>query len=416
MTAYRRISACRICGSKHLEPVLDLGEQTLTGVFPRAAGADPTRGPLRLVKCATSEHACGLVQLEHTYDASEMYGENYGYRSGLNASMVRHLQAKVRRILDILTVGAGDLVLDIGSNDGTTLSAYPQSGATLVGIDPTGLKFKRYYPEHVQLVPEFFSVGTLAANFPQRQAKVITSFSMFYDLESPLQFMREIREALAQDGIWVFEQSYLPSMLESNSYDTVCHEHLEYYALKQIHWMARRAGLKLLDVEFNDVNGGSFSVLAARAESKRQPSGTIERVLQEEGAKELDSLAPYEAFRVRVRESRAALRDFLVNVRQRGERVCALGASTKGNVILQYCGVTPEQIESVGEVNEEKFGRYTPGTRLPILAEDEVLASAPDYLLVLPWHFRKFFATNRRFAGRKLVFPLPTLEVVSVPA
>jgi len=415
LTAYRRIAACRICGSERLQPVLDLGEQTLTGVFPRDAAADLTRGPLRLVKCAASEQSCGLVQLEHSYDAGEMYGENYGYRSGLNASMVRHLQAKVRRILDTVALGPGDLVLDIGSNDGTTLSAYPQSGATLAGIDPTGLKFKKYYPPHVQLIPEFFSLATLAAHFPQRKARVITSFSMFYDLESPLQFMSEIREALAHDGIWVFEQSYLPTMLQSNSYDTVCHEHLEYYALKQIHWMASRAGLKLLDVEFNDVNGGSFSVLAARAESARQPSGAIERVLQEEAAKELDSLAPYEAFGARVRESRAALRDFLMNARQRRARVCALGASTKGNVMLQYCGVTPELIESVGEVNEEKFGRYTPGTRLPIVPECEVLASNPDYLLVLPWHFRKFFETNRGLAGRKLVFPLPTLEVVSVP-
>ena len=257
---YKKVEKCRICGNTHLEQVLDLGEQMLTGVFPREKGEKVTTGPLRLVKCTGTNDACGLLQLEHSYDLGEMYGENYGYRSGLNASMVAHLHNKVKRILGMVNLQAGDLVIDIGSNDSTTLQAYPANGAVLVGVDPTGVKFKTYYPQHIQLIPDFFSAELVQARFPNKKAKVVTSFSMFYDLEDPLGFMRQVHDVLAEDGIWVFEQSYMPTMLATNSYDTVCHEHLEFYALRQIQWMAERVGFRIKDVEFNDVNGGSFSV------------------------------------------------------------------------------------------------------------------------------------------------------------
>jgi NDP-4-keto-2,6-dideoxyhexose 3-C-methyltransferase len=409
---YSTIPQCRICGNRQLTEVLDLGSQILSGVFPSRADQAVSSGPLRLVKCDSSG-GCGLLQLQHTYDLSELYGLNYGYRSGLNASMVQHLQEKVRRIVRRVPLGRGDLVVDIGSNDSTTLQAYPNCGCTLVGVDPTGVKFRSYYPEHIELIADFFSAACIRQRFGDRKAAVITSFSMFYDLEDPLQFMREVAGLLDRNGIWVFEQSYMPTMLARNSYDTVCHEHLEYYALKQIQWMADQAGLRLLDVEFNDVNGGSFSVVAARTDAEHTQGESIQRVLEEEALRGLDTLDPYIAFAARTRTSRDSLREFLATARAKGQRVCALGASTKGNVILQYCGVTAREIECVGEVNEDKFGCFTPGTLIPIVAESELHARNPDRLLVLPWHFRSFFQTNGRFPGRQLVFPLPTLETVT---
>lgn len=240
---YTKIEKCRICGNVNLEQVLNLGEQALTGVFPREKSNQVTSGPLRLVKCiGENDDECGLLQLEHSYELSEMYGENYGYRSGLNDSMVKHLHKKVERILASVELNDGDLVVDIGSNDSTTLQAYPSSGPNLVGIDPTGIKFHKYYPDHIQLIPDFFSSRLLNNRFPGKKAKIITSFSMFYDLEKPMKFMQEVFDVLADDGVWVFEQSYMPTMLEMNSYDTVCHEHLEYYALSQIKWMSDRVG------------------------------------------------------------------------------------------------------------------------------------------------------------------------------
>lgn len=411
--SFSRIERCRICGNTRLEPVLDLGEQMLTGVFPRRRPADVTVGPLRLVKCHGEEpQACGLLQLEHSYDLEEMYGDNYGYRSGLNPSMVAHLEAKVQRISGLVDLRAGDLVIDIGSNDATTLKAYSEPGLDLVGIDPTGAKFRRYYPEHVRLIPDFFSSELVRNAFPGRKAKVVTSFSMFYDLEAPMDFMRQVHEILADDGIWVFEQSYMPSMLRTNSYDTVCHEHLEFYALNQIKWMTDRVGLTIRDVEFNDTNGGSFSVTVARSATGDSVRPAVQAILDEEGKAGLQTLEPYREFEARVLRSREELSTFIDQARAEGKVVGAIGASTKGNVLLQFCGLSPDRVSSVGEVNPEKYGCFTPGTYLPIVPEDELLAQRPDYLLILPWHFRRFFETSEKFRGMELVFPLPRLSVV----
>jgi hypothetical protein len=318
-------------------------------------------------------------------------------------------------ILDKIKLVPGDLVLDIGSNDGTTLSAYPDY-LLLVGIDPTGAKFSRFYPAHVKLIPEFFSADLLLRAFQGKKAKVVTSFSMFYDLESPVDFAKEVASVLDEvDGIWVFEQSYMPLMLERNSYDTICHEHLEYYMLKQIVWIAERAGLKIVDVELNDINGGSFSVVAVHESSYLKDSvGVVDKMLKLEADAGLNELFPYQAFSRRAEQSKIELQEFIHGVRKKGERIFGIGASTKGNVLLQYSDITADEIESIGDVNPDKFGSVTPGTWIPICDEKTALAANPDYLLVLPWHFREFFLGNPLFRGRKLVFPLPKLEVVEV--
>ena len=408
----KSIDRCRICDNKQLVEVLDLGIQALTGVFPQTRSQSVTRGPLRLVKCMGGD-VCGLLQLQHSYDLSEMYGLNYGYRSGLNKSMVEHLHGKVRRILPRVELSADSLVIDIGSNDSTTLQAYPTSVGTLVGIDPTGVKFGHYYPPHISLIPDFFSARRVREAFGAKKAAVITSFSMFYDLEEPLVFMQEVFDSLDAEGIWVFEQSYMPTMLERNSYDTVCHEHLEYYGLKQIQWMAQRVGLTIVDVEFNDVNGGSFSIVAAKTGSRQAKNAkAIEGLLDSEKRLGLDTLQPYIEFAARTRASRDTLVGFIDSAIQSGKTVSALGASTKGNVVLQYCGLDEKRINRVGEVNETKFGCFTPGSLIPIVPEDELLKTDPDQLLVLPWHFRSFFESSARLKGRNLLFPLPTLQSV----
>lgn len=223
--AYQRLERCRVSGSPNLIPVLHLGEQELTGVFPQP-DKSVTAGPLDVVWCPDS----GLLQLGHSFDPDEMYGENYGYRSGLNASMVRHLTEKVGFLEELADLKSGDTVLDIGSNDATSLKAYKTPGLKRIGIDPTGAKFREYYPDSITLVPDFFS----AANFrsvSREPARIVTSIAMFYDLEDPIAFARDIASVLASDGLWHFEQSYMPAMLRTTSYDTICHEHLEYYSL-----------------------------------------------------------------------------------------------------------------------------------------------------------------------------------------
>ena len=410
---HKKIEHCRICGNNNLVEVLSLGDQVLTGVFPRSTAERVTKGPLSLVMCKVrDENQCGLVQLAHSYDLNELYGSNYGYRSGLNKSMVIHLHDKVRNILGITRLEKGDLVIDIGSNDSTSLQAYPRKDYTLVGIDPTGEKFREYYPSHIQLIPDFFSIEKVREYFGEKKAKVVTSFSMFYDLEQPLQFMREVYDVLASDGIWVFEQSYMPTMIETNSYDTICHEHLEYYALSQIKWMTDRVGFKIVAVEMNDINGGSFSVTVSKKDADYPEALNLEKVLEKERSLGINGEAYYAAFFGRVKKAKADFLDFVSKASAEGKTIFGLGASTKGNVLLQYCGVTPDQIKFIGEVNTDKFGCYTPGTLIPIISEEAALEKTPDYLVVLPWHFRRFFENNMKFKGRRLVFPLPNLEII----
>lgn len=406
MNRYTAVEKCRICKNTSLVKVVDLGTQTLTGVFPSDPKQAITRGPIQLVKCH-GDHACGLLQMAHSYDLGEMYGLNYGYRSGLNASMVEHLRGKVLRLLEIVKLQPGDLVIDIGSNDCTTLKFYGDLSVQAVGVDPTGVKFKDFYPPNVDLIPDFFSASLVKNKFPQKKAKVVTSFSMFYDLESPVDFAADVTEILDENGIWVFEQSYMPKMLETNSFDTACHEHLEYYGLKQIKWIMDKVGLKVVDVEFNDINGGSFSITAAKRESSFTVFKDLQTLIEQEKTAGLDGLEPYKAFQRNAEKTKLDLLAFLRTAKAENKRVAALGASTKGNVLLQFAEINNDLIYAVGEVNEEKFGRYTPGTLIPIVPENELLSEKPDYLLVLPWHFRNFFEQNAKFKNSTLVFPLP---------
>ena len=219
--------------------------------IPKTKNQKVPSGPLTLVKCRETnfKNSCGLVQLKESYNPEIMYGQNYGYRSGLNNSMVKHLHNKVKNILNLITLGHDEIVVDIGSNDSTLLQAYSKKQKTLVGFDPTGEKFQNYYPDHISLIKEFFSAKAFKNKFGNKKAKIITSIAMFYDLERPVEFAREVYEILVDDGIWLLELSYLPLMLEMNSFDTICHEHLEYYGLKQIHWIMEKVGFKIIAIE-----------------------------------------------------------------------------------------------------------------------------------------------------------------------
>ncbi|MFN2509164.1 MAG: class I SAM-dependent methyltransferase [Chthoniobacterales bacterium] len=416
---FREIEKCRICGNRDLVSVLSLGEQYLTGVFPRNPQAPLSKGPMELVACntATRRKACGLVQLRQSYDLNEMYGENYGYRSSLNRAMVKHLEAKVHRLVERHPLSPGDLVLDIGSNDGTLLSFYPELGVTVVGIDPSAAKFADYYREHISVIPDFFSAELFRARFGQRKAHIVTSIAMFYDLESPLRFMQDVASILDEEGVWHFEMSYLPAMLRTLSYDTICHEHLEYYSLKQIKWMTDRCGLKIINVEFNETNGGSFAVTAAQQSSSHfESTAQWEELLRIEETQALATAAQHRAFVDAVESHRAGLLELLNRLKAEGRTVLGYGASTKGNVLLQHCGITRELLPAIAEVNQDKFGCFTPGTHIPIISEAEAHALKPDYLFVLPWHFRDGIIKRESGflqRGGKMIFPLPAIEVVS---
>jgi hypothetical protein len=410
---HKSITECRIGGGSNLISVLNLGEQFLTGVFPKTRDQPVTRGPLELVWCPQS----GLLQMRNSFCNEEMFGDNYGYHSGLNASMVAHLESKARWIEKLTPLRTGDVVLDIGSNDATLLKSYASREGKRIGIDPTGQKFKNYYPPEILLVPDFFTASAFQEALPSgTRARVVTSISMFYDLERPLQFIQEVAEVLATDGIWHFEQSYMPAMLKTTSYDTVCHEHIEYYSLFVVSRMLRECGLRVLDVQMNDMNGGSFAVTACHENAPfRRNDQVIESILCDEEQLGLSTLRPYLDFEEKTFAHRLELQQIVRSLVADGKRILGYGASTKGNVLLQFCGFTAADIPAIAEVNPDKFGCFTPGSLIPIVSESEAKAMKPDYFLVLPWHFKDSIIRREQAylnSGGKFIFPLPEVEII----
>ena len=254
-----KIKICRSCKSKKLSKVFSLGKQTLTGIFPPSKNAKITKGNLSLILC----NKCKLLQLENNFNPNEMYGENYGYMSSLNKSMMTHLKLKALNFQKKYNLKSGQNILDIGSNDGTFLS-YFNKNFNLFGCDPTIKKFSRYYRKDIKQTPNFFS-GDL---FKDKKFNLITSISMFYDLPDPSKFAKEINSILDKNGVWHIELSYMPMMLKNISYDTICHEHLEYYSLKSLKYLLDKAGLKIISLAFNQINGGSIELDVAKKKSK----------------------------------------------------------------------------------------------------------------------------------------------------
>ena len=408
----KRIQKCRISGSENLLPVVSLGRQVLTGVFPKSKSEVISSGPLELVWSPESQ----LLQLSHSFNLDEMYGANYGYRSGLNQSMVSHLKTKVRNLEKWIVPSDGDCVLDIGSNDATTLKSYHTRNLKRIGVDPVGANYAANYTDGIVLIPEFFPAPALKAAVGSAKVKIVTSIAMFYDLEDPIAFVRAISELLDKNGVWHFEQSYMPSMIRLNSYDTICHEHLEYYSLHSVKYVLDRAGMKILDVQMNGINGGSFAVTAAREDSPLKADGVIvDWLLEQELRMRFDTPTPFREFEERIYAHRKALRSLIDALNSDKRKIFGYGASTKGNVVLQFCGFSEKDIPYVAEINSDKFGAFTPGTNIPIISEHEAKAMRPDYYLVLPWHFKDHIVRREQeflSSGGKLIFAFPEIEII----
>jgi hypothetical protein len=387
----------------------------LSGVFPEPGGASVKVGELTIVLCGE----CKLAQLDRDFPGHEMYGDNYGYMSSLNNSMIDHLRSIVLELEKSAELAPGDLVLDIGSNDGTMLSLYGIPGLVRVGMDPTIVKYSALYPLDAIKVPEFFSAGAFKVACPGKRAKVITTIAMLYDLPDPSGFATEVREILADDGLWHIEVSYGPWMLESGAFDAVCHEHIEYYSLHTLKRILDAAGFKICSVSFNEVNGGSISLTATPLSNskKREAIESVSSVISKENLDRYNEVAGWLSFGELARARIADVDEFIVRVKSSGRRIMALGASTKGNILLQSLSpIALGAIEAIGEVNDFKFGKVTPGTGIRIVPENEVIDSKPDFILVLPWHFRDSFdKLLEEFVSRggSVLYPLPKLEVAS---
>ena len=411
-------TTCRICGSSPLKRVIDLGEQYIASRF---VGEDVPKDlrrayPLELVRCAALGK-CGLVQLRHSIQPSLLYCD-YGYRSGINESMRSNLAEIVRKAEELVRLKRADTVLDIGCNDGTLLSSYQTQGIDRLGFDPAENVARSARQNGFEVVIDFFSAQAFRKVRPNVKAKVITSIAMFYDLESPADFVRDVASILHPEGVWVIELSYLPSMLRKNAFDTICHEHLEYYALSQIEWMLEEEGLKVQRIELNEVNGGSIRLFIGKKESsyaRADNSREVEQMRRDEKSLGLDSDRPYSAFCDNVLKIRDELRRLVLDLARAGKTVYLYGASTKGNVIIQFFGIDKNWVLKAADRNPDKWGKHTLGTDIAIISEEQARADKPDYFLVLPWHFFEGFKQRERAfleGGGKFIVPLPDVKVV----
>ena len=411
----RKRTTCRVCGSSSLTPVIDLGPQYLQGSFVKPGKEMPSTRKIgcTLLRCnpQQDENACGLLQMEHSVPPEILYAA-YWYRSGTNNTMRNHLRGIVDSVLEVVKKNNVS-VLDIGCNDGTLLSYYP-SQFEKYGCDPSDVAQE---VKNAKVVQDIFPSEELFKMLEGKQLDVITSIAMFYDLESPVDFVRGIKRFLSPDGIWIFEMSYMPRMLELDSYDTICHEHLEYYSLSVLEKICAMGGLKIFRIVFNEINGGSIRCYATHKEYSGHDEKTyatlINQVRQKEFDLELDTDKPYTSFQKRVEKLKKELHVLLVKLKKKEKKVHIYGASTKGNTILQWCGIDHKLVEYAAERNPDKFGAHTLGTNIPIISEEESRAMNPDYYLVLPWHFKEEFLQREKKAlenGTGFIFPVPKVE------
>ena len=419
-TSLVRRTSCRVCGSTRLAEILDLGDQYIAGAFADPGGDNPLRRriPLQLVRCDMQEDqsACGLVQLRHTVPGSILY-KSYWYRSGVNQTMTDNLHEIADQAERLVGLEAGDLVIDIGCNDGTLLDGYQTTSLKVLGFDPSSVA--RYALEKgYEVVEDFFARHEVDGRYPGQKARIVTSIAMFYDLEVPSEFVSDVKHVLSDDGVWVLELHYLPTMLEQNGFDAICHEHLEYYSLAVLEKLFAGAGLRVTRAELNDINGGSIRLFVQHDHHAKV--GTVDQEgLQllriDEFERELDSAQPYERFASASESIRDELRHVCLDLAAQGKTIHVYGASTKGNTILQYANLDNTVIPAAADRNPDKWGSRTIGTEIPIISEEESRAMKPDFYLALPWHFLpEFVSREQEFVerGGRFIVPFPEVTIV----
>lgn len=408
---------CRSCGSENLVDILTLGVQYISDFYD-SAEHEKDAMPLHLILCDPKKDGCGLLQLRHTAPRERLYRQ-YWYRSGINQTMRNALADITSKVESLTSLKQGDLVIDIGSNDSTLLRSYQTPDLELVGFEPSKNLMEYAKLEKGNVINDFFSYESLKKIYGDKKAKVITSIAMFYDLDDPNIFVQGIKNCLAQDGIWIIQMNYLVSMLEQNAFDNIGHEHLEYYSLYALEHLLSKHGLEVFDIELNNINGGSFRtyIRNAGANTKSLPGSEnrLKEVRQKESDLGLDELKIYEDFSARVNRLKDRTYNFIKEETQKGKTVYLYGASTRGNTLLQYYNLDNKFIKAAAERNPDKWGKFTVGTSIPIISEEQARKEKPDYFLVLPWAFVKEFVKRESEYlknGGKFIVPLPEFEII----
>ena len=410
------IKECRVCGSKKLTHILSLGEQYITN-FVEQPSLNAEKGPLDLVLCDPLEGGCGLLQLKNTFNHDILY-KKYWYRSGISTTMVKELSNIVDNAEKLVKLNVGDVVIDIGSNDGTLLKQYKTEGIIKVGFEPSNL-WELTNGNNVKILHDYFNFNSFNSEFPGKKAEIITSIAMFYDLENPNSFVSDIKRCLAENGVWIIQMNYLGLMLENNTFDNISHEHLEYYSLLTLEKLLQKHALEVFDVELNNVNGGSFRVyirhLGAQIGNSSTARGRLKAQRDYELNSRLESKETYINFARRIEKIKTDLIALLNTITQQGKKVYIYGASTRGLVLLQFAGIDNKLISAATDKNPDKWGKYIVGTGIKIIPLTKYRQEKPDYLFVLPYHFiDEIKEQEKEFINRggKLIIAIPNVRVI----
>jgi hypothetical protein len=417
----RVIDSCRVCGSKKLTPILSLGELYISDFLDPSKREEGASAPLELVLCNMKDGGCGLLQLRHTVSPDVMY-RNYWYRSGINKTMTDELSGIAEKVSFIADLKGGDCVIDIGANDGTLLRGYKIQGLNTVGYEPAKNLLEYNQRGVTKIIPDFFNFSAWEKEFKDKKAKVVTAIAMFYDLDDPNTFVSDVAKCLDDEGLFVIQMMYLPSFLERNAFDGICHEHLEYYSLLSLENLLKRHGLEVFDVEMREqINEGSLRIYirkTGRGSSLRSFSGARERtdgLREKERGLGLDDKKTYEELVQRVLSAKERSVSFIRAEVLGGKKIHGYAASTKGNTTLQFYGLTPDLVEAIADRNPQKWGKVTVGSRIPIISEEESRARKPDYYFILAWHFLpEFIEREKEFfeRGGKFIVPMPEFRIV----
>jgi SAM-dependent methyltransferase len=419
---FKEIEACRVCGSKNLKDIISLGELYVSDFFDSSNKEQGTKAPLHLVLCDKEKGGCGLLQLRHTVSGDALY-RNYWYRSGVNKTMTDELNDIAQKAEALASLSEGDHIIDIGSNDGTLLRGYGTPGVKLIGFDPA-----RNLEEHgrkgpTEIIVDFFKHGAWREKFGEAKAKIITAIAMFYDLDDPNSFVADVVKCLDDEGVFIIQMMYLPSFLERTAFDGICHEHLEYYSMLSLENLLEKHGLEIFDLEMREhVNEGSIRFYIRKfgkgnsLEIREEAKKTVEEMRAKELELGLHNKETYEKFVARVMDIKNKVVSFIKEELAKGKKVHAYAASTKGNTTLQFFELHPGLVEAVADRNPQKWGKFTAGTLIPVISEEESRAQEPDYYLILAWHFLpEFIKREEEYfkKGGKFIVPMPEFKIIS---
>jgi hypothetical protein len=423
-TPFKLIERCKICGSRELTDVIRIAPQFLSPTFTRDNAEEGElarlRVPLTMTLCdrARDPQACGLLQLREEVEADLLY-RRYFYRSATSETMRRDLNDVVEDIRSRVSLAPGDIVVDIGANDCTTLGFYP-AHLTRVGFEPArNIDWSGVDPS-IAIVNDYFAAAPFEQRFPGRKAKAVGCNAMFYDLADPNSFVADVKRILAPDGIWCIQLSYLPLMLTNMNFYDICHEHLSYYSLDALSHLMRRHDLAVVDAATNAVNGGSLRAFVAHAGNPAAVTAAgqvnLAALAQAERDLRLEAAQTYRDYFRRIEDLAARVNAFMEQEAGAGGKVFGLGASTKGNVLLQLFGITKERMPYISERNPEKVGLRTLGTDFELISEERARELRPSSMVVLPWYFKSEIVAREQDylrQGGKLLFPMPYAHVVT---